>query len=343
MTITSGSPFPDATGACPGADADADADEPPAPPLAAAAGGLGLVRRGGGTVAGTGIGSTLATSCLRVARALTGKRVLQNVSGHVHVHVVVGKWVVRTRTSCTGAWLHRKLLGQRGRPLALPTAQAHAAHKADVDDIMVAETHGAEVDRILWREGEGVEAERRWWEVDGLGSAKVKQVQAYVEILQEATTTIPPPVDSLCEVGGLLEEDGRCRLGALGWEGENVDGDFLSVRTKLLATRWPCPGQFPVPVKLHCTGNSTLEDSTHRLLCGEHTVHEAHIAPLAATSTRRLGRLAAVCSRVLGSSRRGIQNKNTRLERLGVGRLCAIGVGSERGRRRLGWSPAVDV
>lgn len=42
-----------------------------------------------------------------------------------------------------------------------PTAQAHAAHKAHVDDVVVAETDGAKVDGVLRRHCEWVLAERR--------------------------------------------------------------------------------------------------------------------------------------------------------------------------------------
>lgn len=52
-------------------------------------------------------------------------------------------------------------------------------------------------------------------------------MRAHVEILQQTATTIPAPVDALGEIRCLLEENGRRRLGALGGQGENVDGDFL--------------------------------------------------------------------------------------------------------------------
>jgi hypothetical protein len=75
------------------------------------------------------------------------------------------------------------------------------------------------------------------------GELRLGRVEtAYVEVLQQTTAAVPPPVDAFGEVRSLLEEDGRGRARALWREGEDVDWDFLrecqlpAVKTELELT-----------------------------------------------------------------------------------------------------------
>jgi hypothetical protein len=96
------------------------------------------------------------------------------------------------------------------------------------------ETDSAEIHRVLWGGREWLVAQSRRGEEDALSrqpqcTDRLSASCAYMEVLQQTASAVPPPIHPIGEMRSLLQENGRPRAPASWWECQHVDRDFLLI------------------------------------------------------------------------------------------------------------------